>query len=151
MKTLTSVAVALGFSICALAQAPPRIVSPEVQSDGGVIFRLRAPNVLKVEVSVEGQSPATPMQKDEQGVWSATVARLQPDIYGYSLNCPVRRMMFRTAKSTVTFITRKLWAMIVTFTFTLRPATSRMRERIIPCCTCCTVSATRRMAGRKWA
>src|SRR6266700_4667417 len=85
MKTLTAVAVALAFSICALAQAPPRIVSPEVQSDGRVTFRLRAPNVFKVEVSVERQGPATPMQKDEQGVWSATVGPLQPDIYGYSL------------------------------------------------------------------
>ncbi len=85
MKTLTAVAVALAFSICGLAQAPPRIVSPEVQSDGRVTFRLRAPNALKVEVSVEGQGPATPMQKDEQGVWSATVGPLPPDIYGYSL------------------------------------------------------------------
>src|SRR6266853_801454 len=85
MNTLTSVAVALAFSICALAQAPPRIVSPEVQSDGRITFRLRAPNALKVEVSVEGEGPATPMQKDEQGVWSATVGPLQPDIYGYSL------------------------------------------------------------------
>ncbi len=85
MKTLTSVGVAVALSTCALAQAPPRIVSPEVQSDGRVTFRLRAPNALKVEVSVEGQTPATLMKKDEQGVWSGTVGPLPPDIYGYSL------------------------------------------------------------------
>jgi enterochelin esterase-like enzyme len=72
------------FPAVSIAQPPPRIPSPELQSDGHVIFRFRAPNAAKVEVAIEGQNPPTPMQKDEQGIWSATVGPLRPDIYGYS-------------------------------------------------------------------
>jgi enterochelin esterase-like enzyme len=74
----------LSCSISVLAQRRPAIVSPEVQSDGRVIFRFADPNALKVEVEIEGQSTHTPMQKDDHGIWSATVGSLQPDIYGYS-------------------------------------------------------------------
>ena len=42
-------------------------------------------NLAKVVVSVEGQRDPVPMQKDENGVWTATVGPFQPDIYGYSL------------------------------------------------------------------
>ena len=73
------------LSLPAFSQSPARIVSPEVQGDGRITFRLRAPNAAKVEVAIEGQGPATPMQQDEQGIWSATVGPLSPDIYGYSL------------------------------------------------------------------
>src|SRR6476660_4459478 len=84
MKALLLVVYVL-VSTQVFAQPPARIISPEVQPDGHVTFRLRAPNAAKVEVSVEGQGPGTPMQKDEQGIWSATVGPLQPDTYGYSL------------------------------------------------------------------
>src|SRR5260370_15684217 len=73
------------FSLPTFSQSHPRIVSPEVQGDGRITFRLRAPNAAKVEVAIEGQGPATPMQKNEQGIWSATAGPLPPDIYGYSL------------------------------------------------------------------
>lgn len=73
------------YSVMAFAQAPPRIVSPEVASDGHVTFRFLAPNAQKVEVAIEGQTTPVPMQKDAQGVWSATVGPYQPDIYGYSI------------------------------------------------------------------
>jgi enterochelin esterase-like enzyme len=66
------------------AQEPARIVSPEVQSDGHVTFRFRSPNAAKVELSLEGQRDHTPMQKDDQGVWSVTIGPLQPDFYGYA-------------------------------------------------------------------
>src|SRR6266508_4772630 len=83
---LAPVVLAVLFSSLAmLAQPSPRPVSPEVQSDGHVTLRFLAPNAAKVEVSIEGQGPATPMQKDEHGVWSVTVGPLQPDIYGYSI------------------------------------------------------------------
>src|SRR6266567_1419667 len=72
------------FPVMSIAQPSVRIVSPEVQPDGHVTFRFRAPNAAKVEVSTEGRNPSTPMQKDDQGIWSATVGPLQPDIYGYS-------------------------------------------------------------------
>lgn len=68
----------------ALTQISPRIVSPQVQPDGRVTFRFRAPNAAKVELGLEGQRVPTPMQKDEQGIWNLTVGPLQPDIYGYA-------------------------------------------------------------------
>ena len=83
---LARVALAVLFtSLAVFAQPAPRPVSPEVQSDGHVIFRFLAPNAAKVEVSIEGQGPATPMQKDEHGVWSVTVGPFEPEIYGYSI------------------------------------------------------------------
>jgi enterochelin esterase-like enzyme len=72
------------MSIAMLAEDPPAIVSPEVQSDGRVTFRFADPNALKVEVELEGQSTPAPMYKDEHGIWSVTTGPLQPDFYGYS-------------------------------------------------------------------
>ena len=57
--------------------------SPEVLADGRVTFRLRAPNAKEVAVNVAGNT--LPMQKDEQGVWSATSSVLAPNYYTYSL------------------------------------------------------------------
>lgn len=73
------------LSVSLVAQTPPPpLVSPEVQADGHVTFRFRDPNAQKVEVEIEGQRDPTPMQKDDQGVWSVTVGPMQPDIYGYA-------------------------------------------------------------------
>src|SRR5262245_29993278 len=44
--------------------------SPEITADGKVTFRLRAPNAKEVGVRVAGKT--LPMEKNEQGVWSAT-------------------------------------------------------------------------------
>lgn len=85
MKNCAFLLALLMFTLPIFAQSQTRIVSPEVQSDGRITFRLRAPNAAKVEVTIEGQDPATPMQKNEQGIWSVTVGPLPPDIYGYSL------------------------------------------------------------------
>jgi enterochelin esterase-like enzyme len=74
------------------------VKSPEVGADGRVTFRLRAPNAKEVIVSV-GRG-RLPMEKNEQGVWSATSAALGPDYYTYSLivdgfttNDPVNRQV----------------------------------------------------------
>src|SRR4029450_12854437 len=60
--------------------APP-VKSPEVAGDGRVTFRLRAPNAKEVAVTLAGNRVA--MQKDEQGVWSASSDVLTPDYYTY--------------------------------------------------------------------
>jgi enterochelin esterase family protein len=84
MRKLAFSAMCVVFSsVSILAQLPP-LVSPEVQPDDHVIFRFRAPNALKVELEIEGQSAPVAMEKDAQGIWSATVGPMQPDIYGYS-------------------------------------------------------------------
>src|SRR5262249_60350701 len=72
------------------AQGRPRgttmpVRSPEVQADGRVTFRLRAPNATSVAVARDGAPPMT-MQKDERGVWSVTTDPLPPDIYPYTFN-----------------------------------------------------------------
>jgi enterochelin esterase-like enzyme len=74
----------VSLSTSALAQRPPAIVSPELQSDGRVTFRFEDPNAQKVELELEGEKTPTLMQKDDRGIWSLTVGPLQPDIYGYS-------------------------------------------------------------------
>ena len=60
------------------------VASPVVAADGRVTFRLRAPNAR--EVFVTGFGARLAMQKDEQGVWTATSDALKPDIYTYSFN-----------------------------------------------------------------
>jgi len=61
------------------------VTSPDVAADGRVTFRLRAPNANEVAVSLPG-GRRLPMQKDAQGVWTATSDPLEPDIYTYSLS-----------------------------------------------------------------
>jgi len=62
----------------------PAVRSPEVSPDGKVTFRLRAPEAK--EVAVTGIGQRLPMTKDEQGVWSATTAVLEPDLYTYAFS-----------------------------------------------------------------
>ena len=61
------------------------VVSPEVQTNGRVTFRLKAPNAKAVQLSCEGVKNPT-LQKDDQGVWSFTTEPLAPDIYVYAFN-----------------------------------------------------------------
>ena len=62
----------------------PALRSPEVSAEGKVTFRLRAPNAK--EVAVTGIGQRLPMQKDDQGIWSATTDVLQPDLYTYAFS-----------------------------------------------------------------
>src|SRR4051812_47065253 len=83
--------------VCATAlhaQTRPRatpIVSPDVQADGHVTFRLRAPQAK--EVTLRGEwvaaggidvSPPVEMTRDDQGVWSVTVGPLPSEVLAYS-------------------------------------------------------------------
>jgi len=58
-------------------------VSPEVDADGRVTFRLRAVEARDVKLRLETVG-TRPMKKDDRGVWSLTTDPLQPDIYAYS-------------------------------------------------------------------
>jgi len=66
-------------------QMPPALLTPEVHSDDSVTFRFRAPNAQEVSIRREGVPDSLPMQKDENGVWTANTAPLPPDYYGYSI------------------------------------------------------------------
>ena len=63
--------------------APP-VKSPEVSADGRITFRLRAPDAKEVIVTGLGQRLA--MQKNEEGIWTATTEPMKPDIYSYSFS-----------------------------------------------------------------
>src|SRR5512137_1997112 len=76
------------------AQAPrarggtPSFTPVEVSADGTITFRMYAPAAKSVElrgeaVTVSGRD-AIPMTKDEQGVWSATLSGLPPELYSYA-------------------------------------------------------------------
>jgi hypothetical protein len=58
----------------------PTLRSPEVSADRSVTFRLSATNAREVFVRGITRQPLT-MQKDSQGIWTATTEPLQPDIY----------------------------------------------------------------------
>jgi enterochelin esterase-like enzyme len=60
------------------------VKSPEIAADRRVTFCLRAPNAR--EVFVEGAGQRLEMQKNDQGVWSATTEPMTPDIYTYSFS-----------------------------------------------------------------
>lgn len=76
----------------ATAQQPQRkptpndtLVSPEVQADHKVTFRIYAPKASEVTVGGDFGTPAK-LTKDDNGVWSATVGPLTPDFYSYSFS-----------------------------------------------------------------
>ena len=84
-----SLLTAVAFGQVKTAPAPPPetptpVVSPEVHPDKSVTFRLKDPNAKSVLLRLEGQSKAIGMEKDDQGIWSATTAPLSSDYYGYS-------------------------------------------------------------------
>ena len=70
----------------AMAQPPggPVVVSPEVNADNKVTFRLLAPAAKEVKLNAQFEKTPVPMTKDGQGVWSVTVGPVKPDMYPYS-------------------------------------------------------------------
>jgi enterochelin esterase-like enzyme len=67
------------------AQEPPALVSPEVRADRTIVFRFRAPMAKEVQLSGDWMSgPPVALEKDAQGVWTATQGPLEPNIYQYS-------------------------------------------------------------------
>ena len=85
-----AVVVGLLASAC-FAQTRPPIVSPEVQADGRVTFRLNAPQAQAVKL-VGGETKlflkdqGNELTKGADGVWSLTVGPVAPAIYDYAFN-----------------------------------------------------------------
>ena len=62
------------------------LLSPEVHEDRTVTLRFRAPNATQVEVAgeiMQGKAPIA-MTKGEDGVWTATLGPLPPEIWVYN-------------------------------------------------------------------
>jgi enterochelin esterase-like enzyme len=71
-------------SATASAQQAPNVISPEVHADGRVTFRFWAPRAQEVRVTaMENQHPVA-MTRGEQGLWTATLGPLEPNIYSYA-------------------------------------------------------------------
>ncbi len=70
----------------AMAQPPggPTVVSPQVNADNSVTFRLLAPAAKDVKLNAQFEKAPVAMTKDAQGVWSVTTAPVKPDMYPYS-------------------------------------------------------------------
>lgn len=66
------------------AQRGPTVVSPDVQADRRVTFRVLAPNAKNVGVNVQFAQGAQPMTRDEKGLWSITLGPAEPEIYEYN-------------------------------------------------------------------
>src|ERR1035438_9915118 len=80
--------IATLFVPLAWPQAPPAdtLVSPEVEADRRVTFRLRAPKASDVTLSMDYMPAGTreKMTRDSEGVWSVTIGPLEPTVYIYS-------------------------------------------------------------------
>ena len=90
---LTTISLVLLATVVSLAQTPPRtpndtLKSPEVLSDGRVVFRIYAPKASEVTLGgdwiSQGLGDGGNLTKDDKGVWSITVGPLPADFYSYS-------------------------------------------------------------------
>lgn len=63
----------------------PPIVSPVVNPDNTVTFRLKAPEATAVVLLFGEDMSKMPMTKDDAGVWSITIGPLKPELYTYAL------------------------------------------------------------------
>lgn len=64
-------------------EASPLASSHEVHADGSVTFRIVAPGAHKVELNSDAVAKPLPLSEEGNGLWSATVPALSPEIYGY--------------------------------------------------------------------
>jgi enterochelin esterase family protein len=66
------------------AARPPALKSPEIHPDHTVTFRLLAPKAQEVTLNGSWDNGTNlPMTKDDQGIWSATIGPLAPQLWGY--------------------------------------------------------------------
>jgi enterochelin esterase family protein len=94
MKLMQNKFAALaGLFLCAglaIGQATPPTVpvsspkSPELAPDGKVTFRILLPNASTVSVSGTYPIGTVPMTRNVQGIWSASIGPLKPELYSYS-------------------------------------------------------------------
>ena len=101
MKIIQTLAVTAILGVALLAQESPtttpgtgggraraeKIVSPEVQADNRVTFRLLAPKAAEVLVqgNWEGGRDLA-MSKNDSGLWSVTTSALDPELWAYTFS-----------------------------------------------------------------
>jgi enterochelin esterase family protein len=97
---MTAALLASGLTLLAQApaQAPagrgrggpqgPQVVSPQVNADRTVTLRVFAPKAAEITVTGEilnGADPK-PMTKGDDGIWTAALGPVPPDVYTYAFN-----------------------------------------------------------------
>ncbi len=88
MKKLIGFIATMLYCMTAFAQQAlwggSQIVSPEINSDNSVTFRLHAPKAVRVQVigDFTASGPADLIEKE--GIWEYTTDPLSPELYGYS-------------------------------------------------------------------
>ena len=90
-KLVASAALCFAALVGAQTPAPrpvalPPILSPQVQPDRTVTFRIRAPKASEVTIAGDfwlQENRADKLTKGEDGVWSITTEPLHPDYYSY--------------------------------------------------------------------
>ena len=60
------------------------IISPEINADNTVTFRLDAKNAKEVKVQGDCIPEGGILTKGEDGIWSLTTKKLNPELYSYS-------------------------------------------------------------------
>lgn len=90
----------LGTTLNILAADPPArrsrprpVISPEIQSDHRVTFRLQAPKANEVTVSGQWASGRTAMNRTADGPWTVTVGPIKPGVHEYSFSVDGLRMI----------------------------------------------------------
>ena len=66
------------------AQRSQSIISPDINSQHHVTFRLLAPNARQVGLQAQFLEGTRPMTKDSKGIWHVTLGPVKPDIYEYT-------------------------------------------------------------------
>jgi enterochelin esterase-like enzyme len=66
------------------AQQSQRIISPQIDSQHHVTFRLRAPEAKQVGLQAQFLQQTRSMSKDDKGIWSVTLESVKPGIYEYT-------------------------------------------------------------------
>src|SRR5581483_2707218 len=88
MRFFPALILALG-SLIQAQPAPPAVVSPEVQADRHVVFRILAPKAESVKLSgtdIPGVGMGVVMTKQENGVWELSLGPIDPGAYRYNFN-----------------------------------------------------------------
>ena len=84
MKHLLGLALVLACTCTAWAQKSGPVLSPEVQDDHSVTFRLRAPKSQSVALRGQWNKEPVEMTKDAEGLWSLSVANVPAGVWEYS-------------------------------------------------------------------
>lgn len=88
MKKLIAICAALAIGMAAWAQQAlgpgTGLVSPEINPDHSVTFRLFAPKAIKVQVTGDFMPGSADMKEGKDGVWTFTTKPLEGELYSYS-------------------------------------------------------------------